>query len=486
MRIPRVLALLLSTASLASAQIVVRHMSSSAASPTNQPKPYLKLENQGGTTVDLSKISIDYLIHENDMLPSTLVADCWWTSVGSCAALTAEFTSIPLQQDGTRKANLRVRIGFVSGSLVAGQELTIQWGLHEQGYQHIFDETDDWSFTQANGQWNLASRVAVGSTGSTPGTGTTMVWKGLVPGLPATGKAGDVVHSQAQNASFVYDGTSWVLLSEVGKTGPAGAAGPQGVAGPAGAAGAPGAPGAPGAVGPKGDKGDAGSGGSDPALEARVRVLELLLANQTPPANPNVVVDSRDGKTYKTVQIGTQRWMAENLNYGGEAGTVGVCYGNDPANCATYGRLYDWATVMGVAPIYNTTTWGGSDVKHKGICPTGWHVPSDAEWTTLVAEAAKQSGAGQEGYALKATKGWAPNGTTPGNGSDILGFLALPGGLDYRGEATGVGYNGTWWCATESSNSTLAWTRYMDFVYTDVKHSHSTKSVQFAARCLED
>jgi hypothetical protein len=108
------------------------------------------------------------------------------------------------------------------------------------------------------------------------------------------------------------------------------------------------------------------------------------------------------GKTYKTVVIGTQNWMAENLNYNVSGSH---CYDNLESNCNKYGRLYDWATA-------------------KTVCPAGWHLPSGTEWATLINYVGGSNIAGKK---LKATSGWN-NG---GNGQNTYGFSALPGGIEY-------------------------------------------------------
>ena len=137
--------------------------------------------------------------------------------------------------------------------------------------------------------------------------------------------------------------------------------------------------------------------------------------------------DSRDGKTYKKVKIGSQVWMAENLNFAAEGS---VCYDSSESNCATYGRLY----VLDAA---------------KASCHAGWRLPSTDEWTALI-EAV--GGRWERGHwygvysALKAAGGWKDDG---GNGSDSFGFSALPSGggeLDGgRYVFSGIGVNGEWW-----------------------------------------
>jgi len=170
---------------------------------------------------------------------------------------------------------------------------------------------------------------------------------------------------------------------------------------------------------------------------------------------------SYDGKTYKTVKIGEQVWFAENLNYN----VVGSkCYydytGSDDPGCLKYGRLYDWLTAM-------------------DVCPSGWHLPSDAEWTTLINYVGSNAG-----KKLKSSWGW--NG---GEGTDDYGFSALPGGFGTpagSGNLYSVGFLGNWWSATED-NSNLVWFRYMLYEYTTVLRGRDNKNYAFlSVRCLQD
>ena len=197
------------------------------------------------------------------------------------------------------------------------------------------------------------------------------------------------------------------------------------------------------------------------------------------------------GQTYKTVRIGKQVWFAENLNYDPGTGNS-VCYDNRASNCATYGRLYDWATAMGFASSCNSNSCSVQP-KHKGICPSGWHIPSDAEWSVLEMAVGDISTAGAK---LKATR----FGKNDRSGTDEYGFSALPGGFGYSDVSfKGVGGIGHWWSASESeSNSDDADSRGMyyysgyaygremisgsDIVYWVYHHKSDLRSV----RCVQD
>ncbi|MDR2693725.1 MAG: hypothetical protein LBB74_05870 [Chitinispirillales bacterium] len=129
---------------------------------------------------------------------------------------------------------------------------------------------------------------------------------------------------------------------------------------------------------------------------------------------------------YKSVRIGAKTWMAENLNI---STANSWCYDNDNSNCVKYGRLYTWEAA-------------------KTACPAGWHLPTKANWDDLVTAAGGESFAGKK---LKAKSGWGWNydDDVSGNGTDVYGFSALPGGRrDADGGFHGAGAGGSWWTAT--------------------------------------
>jgi len=174
-------------------------------------------------------------------------------------------------------------------------------------------------------------------------------------------------------------------------------------------------------------------------------------------------VTDQDGKPYKTVVIGTQTWMAENLNYavtGSKCGTdEGTIIDENTTFCDTYGRLYDWTTAMNGSTSSNNTPSGV-----QGVCPADWHLPSRAEWTVLV----NYVGATMAGAKLKATSGWVFKGSNGdvlednvSNGTDEYGFSALPGGYRMNNGFIRAGSNGIWWTSTQYNNNNSYYYRGM-------------------------
>ena len=228
------------------------------------------------------------------------------------------------------------------------------------------------------------------------------------------------------------------------------------------------------------------------------RSFTTLSIPQPCPGTPTVT--DIDGNTYNTVQIGQQCWMKENLRTTKYADNTDIEYGtgasysnaywsypnNDASNKFTYGLLYNWKAVMRDATSSNANPSGV-----QGICPTGWHVPSDAEWTQLTDYVSSQSqfvcGSTSIAKALAGTTGWNSStntcavGNTPSS-NNATGFSALPAGESYSSTFYGCAY---FWSAT-GANSTEATYRVLfsqlEFVHREFKEKHTGMSV----RCVHD
>ena len=208
------------------------------------------------------------------------------------------------------------------------------------------------------------------------------------------------------------------------------------------------------------------------------------------------LTDDRDGQTYKTVKIGEQWWMAENLNYAYTdvpfkhgyytSDSTSWCYHIDAANCAKYGRLYTWAAAMDSAGIIPGNTANGcgdgkdcnlGNVKVRGVCPEGWHLPSRDEWDTLLTAVGGEKIAG---IMLKSTEGWNNNG----NGSDSYFFSVLPAGSrSFDGGFYLEGYGASFWSSTESG-SYRAYYMYLDYNLDSAYLDYDNKYNGFSVRCL--
>ena len=178
-----------------------------------------------------------------------------------------------------------------------------------------------------------------------------------------------------------------------------------------------------------------------------------------------IYTDLRNNKTYKTIKIGTQIWMAENLAYKADTGCRSVyAYENQAINVAKYGYLYDWKAA-------------------KDACPTGWHLPTDTEWTILTNYLGGEDIAGGK---LKTKTEWHyPNeGAT-----NESGFSALPGGIyDCTIEFFswhGKNNAGCWWSSTDDKQYN-AWYRSMDYNSNKVCRKYNSWNNGFSVRCLKN
>ena len=180
------------------------------------------------------------------------------------------------------------------------------------------------------------------------------------------------------------------------------------------------------------------------------------------------MTDSRDGQTYKTVKIGTQIWMAENLNYAytdvsynysdNTSDSTSWCYNDSVEYCVKYGRLYTWAAAMDSAGTWTTNGKGcGYDSEAcsptypvRGICPEGWHLPSEDEWKRLITAVGGSSTMGQ---MLKSTGDWnkISGYVDSGNGIDAYSFSALPAGYRNYSGYKDEGRNADFWVSTKNS-----------------------------------
>jgi uncharacterized protein (TIGR02145 family) len=200
-----------------------------------------------------------------------------------------------------------------------------------------------------------------------------------------------------------------------------------------------------------------------------------------------------EGQTYKTVVIGTQTWFQRNLNYavaGSKCGNGGSLSDANTTTCDTYGRLYNWATAMNLPASCNSSSCATSiSAKHQGICPSGWHLPSPADWNVLMKfvnpSCSDNGSCDGAGTKLRATSGWNTCSSCK-TGTDDYGFSALPGG---GGNSGGYFYSagdyGYWWSASER-NSISANYRYMDYDDEYVYWVYEAKYYSFSVRCLQD
>jgi uncharacterized protein (TIGR02145 family) len=188
--------------------------------------------------------------------------------------------------------------------------------------------------------------------------------------------------------------------------------------------------------------------------------LPLMSSDSNKAKESETMTDHRDGQVYKTVKIGSQIWMAENLNYETESS---YCYDDRMSNCLKYGRLYTWTPAL-------------------SACPAGWHLPDSAEWKTLIDTL---GGATASALPLKSHTGWFYDWSHFGNGTDSSHFSGFPAGMR-NGEDDSVflamGKSAYFWSSTDILPSYANGVRLRDSVSFDGSHKKNAYSI----RCVKD
>ena len=203
------------------------------------------------------------------------------------------------------------------------------------------------------------------------------------------------------------------------------------------------------------------------------------------------LVDERDGQIYRTVEIGGQTWMAENLNYADSSTILSLkgrnwCYNNKPEICTETGRLYTWSAAIDSIGLYNGgrgvncgySTTCSLPAKVQGICPSGWHLPTYAEWDILFKEVGGPSIAGK---ILKSQRGWSDGG----NGTDNVGFSAVPVG-EYVYEGFGNDGKGTTFLSATEAEGRYAYIMYLRATNDDARMADDGKHYGYSVRCIKD
>lgn len=196
------------------------------------------------------------------------------------------------------------------------------------------------------------------------------------------------------------------------------------------------------------------------------------------------ITDNRDGKTYGTTQIGDQCWMAENLNIGTRIDGVldqsqqtpevieKYCYNDNEVNCDIYGGMYQWHEAMQYTDVQGV----------RGICPEGWHLPTNLDWSQLRSYLSANGHYGTEAVALKSTYGWYNNG----NGTDDFGFTALPAGRRHTTtEFIELTKNAIFWSSTKVTSVTAHYSM-MTYNNNQIVKSYRSRWCGISIRCIKN
>jgi len=231
-------------------------------------------------------------------------------------------------------------------------------------------------------------------------------------------------------------------------------------------------------------------------------ILDTLSINQTYTFQfatiipcPGTPIVEYEGQVYNTIQIFSQCWLKENLNVGWIIPGSGFmsdngfiekyCYNDEPDSCMKYGGLYQWDEMMQYTAQKGT----------QGICPPGWHIPTDEEWKVLEGAVDSQYGIGDTewnlynnighdvGSNLKTTSGWSANG----NGSDLFDFSALPSGRrDQDGNFSRIFSKCGWWTSSQRDNDQACSHNIISQANGVFRKAHNWKQRGYSVRCIRD
>jgi uncharacterized protein (TIGR02145 family) len=327
-------------------------------------------------------------------------------------------------------------------------------------------------------------------------------------GLAACGKSGSGSVANGQAGTMQEGGGRAAEIA--GGAGSSGAAGALGVAGTAlggvggggagvggrtdhgGNSGSSAGGGAGGLAAGAGGKAAGGAGFGNPTTCAETVVDEVSKLA------PGSLIDGRDGHAYRTVQIGTQLWMAENLSYGarvdGATGQVDdsavekYCVDDCDAACDALGGLYTWAEAMGLPSACNQKSCDGITQPQRGICPAAFHLPSTDEWHLLESSVEAEVGQYNAGTALRSTEGWLPDTAgNDGNGTDAYQFRVLPSGLFSSAYLKFglLGQSTYYWIAYPASGGVTP-IRVFASAKRSIGDDTGTKTMGYPVRCLAD
>jgi uncharacterized protein (TIGR02145 family) len=210
--------------------------------------------------------------------------------------------------------------------------------------------------------------------------------------------------------------------------------------------------------------------------------------------------DDRDGKTYKTVKIGNQEWMSENLSYAYNEGHdysgsfYSRCYNGDSSNCEKYGRLYQWGMAIDSIKLLDSLGMRcgfkriGCNLpeKWRGLCPKGSHLPSKKEWENLIAFVGEQSG-----VSLKSINGWVNSSNVAGtvengNGMDYYGFSVLPSGTMQTFQYYNMNERALFWTASDDSEKNAHGVKFSYASDLAITSYITSKQDANSVRCIKD